>query len=52
MDQQQPIVAKAEMLIRKPVADVFRAFVEPEITNMVPDRFPDAVMEHWRGRTA
>jgi hypothetical protein len=36
MDQQQPIVAKAEMLIRK----------------LVPDRFPDAVKEHWRGRTA
>lgn len=28
----QPPVAVAELLIRKPVADVFRAFVEPAIT--------------------
>ena len=26
------LVAKAEMLIRKPVAEVFEAFVEPEVT--------------------
>jgi uncharacterized protein YndB with AHSA1/START domain len=26
-------VAKAEMLIREPVAEVFEAFVDPEITN-------------------
>ena len=25
-------VAKAEMLIRKPVTDVYRAFIDPEIT--------------------
>lgn len=29
----QEIVAKAEMLIRKPVADVFQAFVDPAITS-------------------
>jgi uncharacterized protein YndB with AHSA1/START domain len=28
----QPPIAKAEMLIRKPVAEVFEAFVDPEIT--------------------
>ena len=28
----QAPVAKAEMLIRKPVAEVFEAFVDPEIT--------------------
>ena len=28
----QPIVAKAEMLIRKPVAIVFEAFIDPAIT--------------------
>ena len=28
----QAPVAKAEMLIRKPVAKVFEAFVDPEIT--------------------
>lgn len=35
MDQlyiTQPPIAKAEMLIRKPPADVFEAFVNPEIT--------------------
>lgn len=30
--KQDTIKAKAEMLIRKPVADVFEAFVNPEIT--------------------
>ncbi|AFD08878.1 SRPBCC family protein [Solitalea canadensis] len=29
-----PFVAKAEMLIRKPVTEVFEAFVNPEITSM------------------
>lgn len=29
----KPPVAKAEMLIRKPVADVFEAFVDPAITS-------------------
>jgi uncharacterized protein YndB with AHSA1/START domain len=29
---QNPIEAKAEMLIRKPVAEVFEAFINPEIT--------------------
>jgi uncharacterized protein YndB with AHSA1/START domain len=29
----QEIAAKAEMLIRKPVAEVFRAFVDPEVTS-------------------
>jgi uncharacterized protein YndB with AHSA1/START domain len=28
----QPPVAKAEMLIRKPVAEVFEAFIDPEVT--------------------
>ena len=28
----QAPIAKAEMLIRKPVAEVFEAFVDPEIT--------------------
>ncbi|MEX0734829.1 MAG: SRPBCC family protein [Steroidobacteraceae bacterium] len=28
----QPVVAKTGMLIRKPVADVFAAFIDPEIT--------------------
>jgi uncharacterized protein YndB with AHSA1/START domain len=28
-----PVTAKAEMLIRKPVAEVFEAFVDPEITS-------------------
>ena len=32
MTLQHPVVAKAEMLIRKPVAEVFRAFVDPVIT--------------------
>src|ERR1700730_8942454 len=32
MDKQE-IVAKAEMLIRSPVAKVFEAFVEPAITS-------------------
>ncbi|MFS8085380.1 MAG: polyketide cyclase, partial [Acidobacteriota bacterium] len=26
-------IAKAEMLIRKPVAEVFEAFINPEVTN-------------------
>jgi uncharacterized protein YndB with AHSA1/START domain len=30
---QHPPVAKAEMLIRKPVAEVFEAFVNPDITS-------------------
>jgi uncharacterized protein YndB with AHSA1/START domain len=30
---QQPIKAKVEMLIRKPVAEVFEAFINPEITS-------------------
>jgi uncharacterized protein YndB with AHSA1/START domain len=30
---QNAIVAKAEMLIRKPVAEVFEAFINPEITS-------------------
>lgn len=30
---QQPPVAKAEMLIRRPVAEVFEAFVNPAITS-------------------
>jgi uncharacterized protein YndB with AHSA1/START domain len=29
----KPIVAKAEMLIRRPVADVFEAFVNPAVTS-------------------
>ena len=29
----QEIVAIAEMLIRKPAAEVFQAFVDPEITS-------------------
>lgn len=29
---QEPIIAKAEMLIRKPVAEVFNAFIDPAIT--------------------
>ena len=32
MTLQRPVVAKAEMLIRKPVAEVFAAFVNPAIT--------------------
>ena len=32
MNSDSPIVAKAEMLIRKPVEEVFEAFVNPEIT--------------------
>ena len=32
MNSDTPIVAKAEMLIRKPVEEVFEAFVNPEIT--------------------
>ena len=28
-----PLIAKAEMLIRKPVAEVFEAFVNPDITS-------------------
>jgi hypothetical protein len=40
--------AKAEMLIRRPVAEVFEAFVNPEITtqirlNLVGDRFPSGI---------
>jgi hypothetical protein len=30
---QKAIQAKAEMLIRKPVAEVFEAFINPEITS-------------------
>src|SRR5262245_40098833 len=29
---RQPPIAKAEMLIRRPVAEVFQAFVDPAIT--------------------
>lgn len=32
MTLTQAPIAKAEMLIRKPVAEVFEAFVNPEIT--------------------
>lgn len=32
MNSDSPIVAKAEMLIRKPVEEVFEAFVNPAIT--------------------
>ena len=32
MQNGQELVAKAEMLIRKPVAEVFEAFVDPAIT--------------------
>jgi uncharacterized protein YndB with AHSA1/START domain len=32
MNLTQPPVAKAELLIRKPVAEVFEAFVNPDIT--------------------
>jgi len=32
MTLQRPVVAKAEMLIRKPVNEVFMAFVDPAIT--------------------
>jgi uncharacterized protein YndB with AHSA1/START domain len=31
----EPPIAKAEMLIRKPVADVFEAFVDPAITSKI-----------------
>jgi uncharacterized protein YndB with AHSA1/START domain len=30
---QNSVIAKAEMLIRKPVAEVFEAFINPEITS-------------------
>ena len=33
MNFEKPPVAKAEMLIRKPVAEVFEAFVDPAITS-------------------
>jgi uncharacterized protein YndB with AHSA1/START domain len=33
MRAQTPPIAKAEMLIRKPVAEVFEAFVDPAITS-------------------
>jgi len=33
MEMKQPPVAKAEMLIRKPVGEVFEAFVNPHITS-------------------
>ena len=33
MASQEPPVARAEMLIRKPVAEVFEAFVNPDITS-------------------
>ncbi|MOA24608.1 hypothetical protein D3C78_1452950 [compost metagenome] len=29
-----PFFAKAEMLVRKPIAEVFEAFVNPEITSL------------------
>jgi uncharacterized protein YndB with AHSA1/START domain len=29
---QNPVEAKAELLIRRPVAEAFEAFVNPEIT--------------------
>lgn len=32
MKFQRPPIAKAEMLIRKPVAEVFEAFVNPAVT--------------------
>lgn len=32
MSLQQPPVAEAQMLIRKPVAEVFQAFVDPAVT--------------------
>ncbi|MGA9408685.1 MAG: SRPBCC family protein [Bacteroidota bacterium] len=32
MTLQRPVVAKAEMLIRKPIKEVFAAFVDPAIT--------------------
>jgi len=32
MTMQRPVVSKAEMLIRKPVKEVFAAFVDPAIT--------------------
>lgn len=32
MSLQHPVIARAEMLIRKPVAEVFAAFVDPAIT--------------------
>ncbi len=32
MNLQKPPVAKTEMLIRKPAAEVFRAFVDPSVT--------------------
>ena len=32
MTLQRPVVAKAEMLIRRPIAEVFAAFVDPAIT--------------------
>jgi uncharacterized protein YndB with AHSA1/START domain len=31
----EPPIAKAEMLIRKPVADVFAAFIDPTITSKI-----------------
>jgi uncharacterized protein YndB with AHSA1/START domain len=33
MDSQQAPVAIAEMLIRRPAAEVYEAFVDPEITS-------------------
>ena len=33
MPTQQALIAKSEMLIRKPVAEVFNAFVDPTITS-------------------
>ena len=32
MQLTKPLVAKTEMLIRRPVAEVFEAFVDPAIT--------------------
>jgi len=33
MEIQQPPIAKAEMLIRKPVTEVFEAFINPDVTS-------------------
>ena len=35
MESSNSIVVEAQMLIRKPVAQVFEAFVNPEITNQI-----------------
>ena len=32
MSRKNPIIVEAQMLIRKPVAEVFEAFVNPQIT--------------------